>query len=165
MFTLSKTKKRHRGMLETLPDAGLKQTATCQSYGLFQCSSYNRLSGFASVTGKKSQRVASPAGRSPEYQPRFRALSVVVCASAGGCPLVKRIGKTYQVIVQFSGKKISLGPFAFRSQALIAEDVADKIRREIDQHHKSNERTRLIDRYKFREAMTEMKNAAIEPGF
>ena len=78
---------------------------------------------------------------------------------------MKRIGKTYQVIVQFSGKKISLGPFAFRSQALIAEDVADKIRREIDQHHKSNDRTRLIDRYKFREAMAEMKNAAIEPGF
>ena len=78
---------------------------------------------------------------------------------------MKRIGKTYQVIVQFSGKKISLGPFEFRSQAVIAEEVADKIRREIDRNHKASERTRLIDRYKFREAMAEMKSAAIEPGF
>ena len=76
--------------------------------------------------------------------------------------MVKRVGKKYEVIVRFSGHQICLGMHEYRSEAIKAESIALKIRTEIDRHQN---RTNLIDRYKVRESMAEMKNAAIEPGF
>jgi hypothetical protein len=135
---------------------------------LFRFASYNRVSGFASFAFASTKYLGPPTGGSAGYQPPFWTLPFGVRDRpdrTGDRAVMKKVGRTYQVIVHIFGEKISLGPYEYRSQATIAEEVVGKIRYQYNQHQKSDNRSKDIQRFRFREE-TRMKTApVIEPGF
>ena len=79
---------------------------------------------------------------------------------------MRRVDNKWEVVARVLGHNIWIGAYEYRSKAIEAEQVANTIRAGLIRCQKSEETSKLIGKYRFKEAMTEMKNSMVrEPGF
>ena len=72
-----------------------------------------------------------------------------------------KYNRKWQCDVQIQGVRVRLGPYEYRSEAAIADNAAAQIRTALNDHQKSMDRTKLIERYRFKEYESAIKDSGV----
>ena len=70
-------------------------------------------------------------------------------------------GNKWECQIRIQGASILLGPYEYRSDAIKADEVAGKIREGLIRHQKAVDRTKAIERFRFKEAESAIKDSGV----